>query len=265
MIIISFDFSEVILSNQFVKTSTPNGKGIQEPANQLASPIIDEQSNVREKRNPSDCDVVVTIDWEDRTKRKVLPPELSSLGKMLCRGTKKQIARAAWQCKAIRSDLYAEIVKEIHKESVMMCVKENTKVKKRRDNSCLRETDKESMSNFSFDTLIKELEERAPLLLLVLKTAAFNARDENEKWKATITVAAAVCLRNRCRNMIAFQLLIAILNRHSGFMVSKILKTMEVLFPNNIINMYQLSYCSLRAVQLSKLTTYCNLNITIYC
>ena len=221
MIIISFDFSEVILSNQFVKTSTPNGKGIQEPANQLPSPIIDEQSNVREKRNPSDCDVVVTIDWEDRTKRKVLPPELSSLGKMLCRGTKKQIARAAWQCKAIRSDLYAEIVKEIHKESVMMCVKENTKVKKRRDNS-------------------------------------------NEKWKATITVAAAVCLRNRCRNMIAFQLLIDILNCHSGLMVSKILKTMEVLFPN-IINMYQLSYCNLRAVQLSKLTTYCNLNITIYC
>jgi hypothetical protein len=148
-------------------------------------------------------------------------------------------------------------MKEIHKESVMMCVKENTKVKKRRDNSCLQETDKESMSNFSFDTLIKELEERAPLLLLVLKTAAFNARDENEKWKATITVAAAVCLRNRCHNMIAFQLLIAILNRHSGFMV-----TMEVLCPNN---MYQLSYCSLRAVQLSKLTTYCNLKISIYC
>jgi hypothetical protein len=212
---------------------------------------------VREKRNPSDCDVVVTIDWEDRTKRKVLPPELSSLGKMLCRGTKKQIARAAWQCKAIRSDLYADIVKEIHKESVMMCVKENTKVKKRRDNSCLQKTDKESMSNFSFDTLIKELEERAPLLLLVLKTAAFNARDENENWKATITVAAAICLRNRCHNMIAFQLLIAILNRHSGFMV-----TMEVLCPNN---MYQLSYCSLRAVQLSKLTTYCNLKISIYC
>ena len=62
---------------------------MQEPANQLASPTLDERINVKEKRSPSDCDVVVTIDWEDRTKRKVLPPELSSLGKMLCRGTKK--------------------------------------------------------------------------------------------------------------------------------------------------------------------------------
>lgn len=166
--------------------------------------------------------MVVTIDWEDRVRRKVLPPELSSLGKMLCRGTKKQIARAAWQCQAIRSELFAEIVKEIHKESVKMCVKENKKVTKSRSNSCLRKTNKDSMANFSFDPVIKELEERAPLLLLVLWTAAFNVRDENEKWKASITVAVAVCLRNRCRNMIAFQLLIPLLSRHSGFMVNKI-------------------------------------------
>ena len=85
-------------------------------------------------------------------------------------------------------------------------------------------TDKDSMANFSFDTVIKELEERAPLLLLVLRTAAFNIRDKDEKWKGTITVAVAVWLRNRFRNMIAFQLLIAILSHHSGFVVSKTLK-----------------------------------------
>jgi hypothetical protein len=104
-LIISFNFSEVVWSNH-VKTSTPIGKGsgMQEPvSNQFASPIIGGRRNVKEKRSPSDCDVVVTIDWKDQRKRKVLPPELSSLGKMLCRGTKKQIARAAWRCKAIRN------------------------------------------------------------------------------------------------------------------------------------------------------------------
>ena len=69
--------------------------------------------------------------------------------------------------------------------------------------------------------------------------------NENEKWKAAITVAAAVCLRNRCRNMIA--LLIAIPNRHSGFMVSKTLKKMELLFPNifykTICNLLYLKIC----------------------
>ena len=72
----------------------------------------------------NEAQAIVTIDWKDRIRRNVLPPELSSFGKMFCRGTKKQIARAAWQCLAIRSESFAEIVKEIHKESVMMCVKE---------------------------------------------------------------------------------------------------------------------------------------------
>ena len=85
--------------------------------------------------------------------------------------------------------------------------------------SCLRKTDKESLENFSFDVLLKELKVRAPLFLLVLKIAAFNSKYVNEKWEASKTVAAATCLRNRSRSMIAFQLLVAILNRHSGFMV----------------------------------------------
>ena len=58
----------------------------------------------------------------------------------------------------------------------------------------------------SFDMLVEELRNCAPLLLLVLKTAAFNAKDEDEKWKASISVAAAVCLRNRCWSMIGLQL-----------------------------------------------------------
>ena len=138
---------------------------------------------------------------------------------MICRGTKRQIARAVWNCAEVRKHIYEEVVKQIHKECVSMCVKGSSKETKKRKDSCLRKTDKESIVNFSFDSLIKELRERAPLFLLVLKTAAFQVKDETEKWKPAVGVAAAVCLRNRSRNMIALQLFLAIMNRHSGFMV----------------------------------------------
>ena len=88
-----------------------------------------------------------------------------------------------------------------------------------------------NLADFSFDVLVKELEVRAPLFLLVLKTAAFNSKDKNEKWKASITVAAATCLRNRSCGMIAFQLLTAILNRHSGFIVNRIIAECIIIWP----------------------------------
>ena len=57
------------------------------------------------------------------------------------------------------------------------------------------------------------------MFLLVLKTAAFHVKDKAVKWKTAVGVAAAICLRNRSRNMIALQVLIAIINHHLGFMV----------------------------------------------
>ena len=62
-----------------------------------ASPVPQKEVLVNQKRKPDECDVVVTINWAKRQKKKVLPPQLSFLGKMLCRGTKKQIAKAAWK------------------------------------------------------------------------------------------------------------------------------------------------------------------------
>ena len=231
MLHLHFVVRNVGWSHQPVGTSTPISKVQQEPFILDTSPVPQKEVLVNQKRKPDECDAVVTINWAKRQKKKVLPPQLSSLGKMLCRGTKKQIAKAAWKCETIRPHLYEEIVKEIHKECVYMCVKDTKKAKnwkKNMESSCLRKTDKESLENFSFDALLKELQVRAPLFLLVLKTAAFNSKDVNEKWKASITVAAATCLRNRSRSMIAFQLLVAILNRHSGFMVKEIISELII-------------------------------------
>ena len=139
---------------------------------------------------------------------------------MLCCGTNKQIARAVWQCEAIKLHLYNEVAKQVNKECVAMCVKGTSKKTKKREASCLRKTDKESIKNFSFDILVSKLAERAPLLLLVLKMASFRHHDNNnEKWNSTVGVAAAVCPRNRSRNMIVLQWIIALINRHSGFLL----------------------------------------------
>ena len=81
---------------------------------------------------PSNCPVTVSIEWADRTKRTVLPPERSAIGKMICHGTKRQIARAVWNCAEVRKHIYDEVVKQIHKECVSMCVKGSTKESKKK-------------------------------------------------------------------------------------------------------------------------------------
>ena len=197
MLHLYFVVSDVGCSHQPMGTSTPISKVQQGPFILDASLVPQKEVLVNQKRKPDECDVVVTICWAKRQKKKVLQPQLSSLGDMLCRGTKKQIAKAAWKCETIGPHLYEEIVKEIHKECIYMCVKDTKKAKnwkKNMESSCLRKTDKESFENFSFDVLLKELQMPAQLFLLVLKTAAFNFKDVNEKWKASITVAAATCL-----------------------------------------------------------------------
>jgi hypothetical protein len=75
----------------------------------------------------------------------------------------------------------------------------------------LRKTDKENIANFSFEQLEKELKERAPLFQLVLKTASLQDENRSKRSMLSIGVAAAVCLKNRSRNMTAFQLVLAII------------------------------------------------------
>ena len=63
---------------------------------------IPKSGQKEEVKSKSECPVTILIEWTDRTKKRVLPSELSGIGKMLCRGTNKQIARAVWKCEAIK-------------------------------------------------------------------------------------------------------------------------------------------------------------------
>ena len=71
----------------------------------------------------------------------------------------------------------------------------------------------------SFENLDNELRERAPLFQLVLKAASLRLEDKDKAWMTSVGIAAAVCLKNGSKGMTAVQLLISLINRHSGFMV----------------------------------------------
>ncbi|CAB4030744.1 Hypothetical predicted protein, partial [Paramuricea clavata] len=81
-----------LLAHTFV--STPVSKGPVLNPDFTLSPINEKVNVPKSKLMPSECPVTVSIKWAERTKTKILPPVLSAIGKMLCRGTKKQIARA---------------------------------------------------------------------------------------------------------------------------------------------------------------------------
>ena len=157
--------------------------------------------------------VTLCIEWPSKKKEKRLPEELSSLGKMLCRGTYEQIANAAWRNKFLRGHLLKEMAKEINKECSGMCSTKNP--------SCLRKSDPESIVKFSFNKLHEEQEKRTPIFRLLLMSASLSSRkgDSDDLWKTSVCVAASVCLRNRSQQLNAFQLMLSVVLQHSGFMV----------------------------------------------
>lgn len=157
--------------------------------------------------------VTVCIEWPSKKREKMISEELLSLGKMMCRGTLKQIATAAWKCKALRPHFLHEMAKDVNRECTKLCSKKSP--------SCLRMTDPENFSKFSLPKAHEELKDRAPLFHLLLRSASFCPRknSDNMRWTNAIGVAASVCLNNRSQNMNTFQLTLCMILQHSGFMV----------------------------------------------
>ena len=100
------------------------------------------------------------VKWPSKNKERKLPEDLESLGKMLARGTYKQIANAAWKNENIKKELTVLIAKDIDNECIQLCSDKNP--------SFLRMTGKESLLSFTVEKLYDELGERAPLFHSVL-------------------------------------------------------------------------------------------------
>ena len=76
---------------------------------------------------PSAVDVSVKVKWPSKPdKERKLPECLESLGKMLVRGTYKQIASAAWKNDAIRQELIELMARDVDKECTQLCSKKDT-------------------------------------------------------------------------------------------------------------------------------------------
>ncbi len=58
--------------------------------------------------------VYVRAEWSSGAREKQMPKTLESLGKMLVRGTLKQIASAAWHCQELKPHLIKEMLKAVH-------------------------------------------------------------------------------------------------------------------------------------------------------
>ena len=155
----------------------------------------------------------MTKSWPSKTVEKKLHPKLESLGKMLVRGTFKQIANAAWHSKQVRKHLIVNVLKQIDRECTNIC--------SRKSPSCLRSPSKQKMLDFSFATENEELQERAPLFYSVLVAGGSNKKKtEKSSWIPAVGMAASILLRNRSPYMNAVQLMLGIFLYHSNWAVS---------------------------------------------
>ena len=167
----------------------------------------------------SKTNVFVKVEWPSKDRERQLPPDFESLGKMLLRGTYKQIACAVWNNKRLKKELLLNIMKDVDKECASLCSKKKP--------SCLRSPTKDQLLNFSMKKLDTELQERIPITYAMLTAASVNAREKTnlrsnkvENYSIAVGMAAAVCLRNRSMFMNAVQLQISIFTYHTGWLVS---------------------------------------------
>jgi hypothetical protein len=145
--------------------------------------------------------VLVKVHWESKESSRILPDDLESLGKMLCRGTYTQIALAAWRCQRVREQIVILFLREIDRECSNVCSRKNP--------SILRRTSKEDIVEFSLNKLDCELKTRTPLLRSVLKVACFrksNVERNNLYWMPAVCMASAICLKNRSPYLTAVHL-----------------------------------------------------------
>lgn len=192
-------------------TSTPRKRPLH-PKRQLEKELTEQP---RQETSSSTIPVSVKVQWPSETRERFLNKDLESLGKMLLRGTYKQIARASWQNHKLRKELQVLALKDIDKECHELC--------SRKRPSCLRSPSKEQLQSFSFEKFNNELENRAPFMKAVLHVACVNNRNASKpnEWMPTICMAAAVLLRNRSSRLNAVQLLLSIFLYHSSWTVSK--------------------------------------------
>eukprot|EP00794_Sanderia_malayensis_P008410 gene8410-9308_t len=203
------NFVAVDKACQATSESTLKEKASQTDIFQETQPVIPKKSD-----EGYETKVFVRAEWCSGAREKQLPSGLCALGKMLVRGTLKQIAHAAWSSTCLKEFILKDLLKSVHHECAAICSRKNP--------SILRKTKKEQITEFSFDNLEQELAEKTPILNAVLKTASMRklGEDNTLSWIPSVCMAAAICMKNRSHHMTALQLLVSIILKHGGISAS---------------------------------------------
>ena len=72
-----------------------------------------------------ETNVFARVEWKSSTSERLLPPCLKSLGKMLVRGSFKQISNATWRCINLRHFILKEVLECLHAECASLTSRKN--------------------------------------------------------------------------------------------------------------------------------------------
>ena len=164
-----------------------------------------------------ETNVFARVEWKSSTSERLLPPCLKSLGKMLVRGSFKQISNATWRCINLRHFILKEVLKCLHAECASITSRKNP--------SMLRKIKKDDLMDFSFEKMNDELSLRAPLLHGILKTACLSRTPTkqqnliNKSWIPPVCMAASVCMKARSPHATMLQLLISLILQHCSLTI----------------------------------------------
>ena len=135
--------------------------------------------------------------YESGKKIGELLKDLHRLGKALARGSDfKAIADAAMNCPGLKKAIEDYICSEVNDECKKLCSK--------KDASLLRSATKDSILNFYWETVRRELADKAPvfhrLLLASADPKSLSQSRDTERYPG-VCAAAAILLKNRDKRM----------------------------------------------------------------
>eukprot|EP00112_Aurelia_sp_Birch-Aquarium-sp1_P026280 Seg9236.1 transcript_id=Seg9236.1/GoldUCD/mRNA.D3Y31 product="hypothetical protein" protein_id=Seg9236.1/GoldUCD/D3Y31 len=107
----------------------------QEPRNLASAPVSTKRPSIviveggKKNSEPEACKenanisttAFIKVIWKSQTRERKLPADLLSLGTMLCRGTYRQIAAAAWRNDKLRGHLVENFLKAVDAECCRLC------------------------------------------------------------------------------------------------------------------------------------------------
>ena len=142
--------------------------------------------------------MTLKVKYHSKTIKKELTGELASLGKAMVHGSTDpdKIARAVIKNDSLCNSVEKLVLQKLSSQLNELCARKNP--------SLLRQTDKDSLLNFSLVKLCEEWKARAPLFFDVLMSCASNSNSmESNFFLPGVAVAGSVLLKQRNPHMCA--------------------------------------------------------------